>query len=460
MSSNYKRKYNCPYCEYRGDRESLVYHIRDEHDEDVGAGYTPARIVFNLVNKKERGTCTVCGRESQWNENNWRYDRMCSDKCREEYKKNIVDKRMINKYGKANLLGDMEHQKKMLANRKISGKYKFTDGGVKTYTGSYEKSLLEFMDKVMGIASKDIETPGPIIEYPHEGKLNYWITDLLYIPFNLVFDVKDGGTNKNTHPGMSSNRSKQNSKESSITKLGSYNYVRLTDNDFSQLISIMAEIKKSMMENVEGSVIRINECMIGTMSSIEEPTTYIIPYSSNDIGIEGVGFTRNLLMDNIFVSDEYGEMQSVNKDFFKDKYYGIIKTIKPKDFELLKENSEDYNIGKLYENGISCYNDILISSKSDVIHRGYDLTKFDIIKEIQEIASFQDLKIKIALNENVLTYECDVYLQEGRFLLDGNPHLVLKENHLGYFIKNKDTGRRSKYYKSLNEVPRYILSLI
>ena len=58
---------------------------------------------------------------------------------REEYKKN-----MIRVKGTYNILNDPEQQQKMLANRKISGKYRYSDGTMFTYTGSYEKKLLEF----------------------------------------------------------------------------------------------------------------------------------------------------------------------------------------------------------------------------------------------------------------------------------------------------------------------------
>ena len=64
---------------------------------------------------------------------------------------------MIKVYGKETLLDDIDWQNdKMLANRKISGKYKWSDGTYKTYVGSYEKKFLEFADKVMNIDSKDI----------------------------------------------------------------------------------------------------------------------------------------------------------------------------------------------------------------------------------------------------------------------------------------------------------------
>ena len=74
-------------------------------------------------------------KENKRKEKAGRYNVLCSNpKCkehmREEYKKN-----MLRVKGTYNILNDPEQQKKMLANRSISGKYKFTtDGGELTYT--------------------------------------------------------------------------------------------------------------------------------------------------------------------------------------------------------------------------------------------------------------------------------------------------------------------------------------
>jgi len=49
----------------------------------------------------------------------------------------MFKKRMIGKYGKPYLTNDPEQQKKMLANRKISGVYQWSDGsGALPYTGT------------------------------------------------------------------------------------------------------------------------------------------------------------------------------------------------------------------------------------------------------------------------------------------------------------------------------------
>ena len=171
-SSKYKKKYKCPYCDKRLDKVKLITHIENNHEDMIPQDHTPTRIVFNVINKKDRGKCIVCGKESLWNEDKCRYNRLCENPaCKVKYK-NMVEKRIVNTYGKTSrdMLLDPQHQEKMLANRKISGTYKFSDGGIRTYTGSYEKKTLEFFDKVFNCKSEDIASPGPVIEYVFKGE--------------------------------------------------------------------------------------------------------------------------------------------------------------------------------------------------------------------------------------------------------------------------------------------------
>lgn len=260
-TKNKGRRYKCPYCEKKDYKVELVNHIDKEHKDMIPEGYTSARIVFNMINKKDHGTCVCgCGKETAWREDLWRYDRYSTLQCKEKYSKEMKQ-RMINKYGKEHLLNDTDMQEKMLSGRSISGTYKFSKGGEVSYVGTYEKKLLEFFDKVMGYKAIDIDSPGPIIEYEYEGKYHKWITDQYLIPYNLVFDVKDGGDNPNTRD-MKDYRAKQIAKEKAIIKQGKYNYIRLTNNNFAQLLLILAEIKEAMMNTEDGTIkpiIKINE---------------------------------------------------------------------------------------------------------------------------------------------------------------------------------------------------------
>ena len=67
--------------------------------------------------------CIICKKETQWNEATERYERLCSDACKKKYRQLFRDR--MKKSGKDpdKFLNDPEQQKKMLANRKISGEY-------------------------------------------------------------------------------------------------------------------------------------------------------------------------------------------------------------------------------------------------------------------------------------------------------------------------------------------------
>jgi hypothetical protein len=58
---------------------------------------------------------------------------------------------------------------------------------------------------------------------------------------------------------MTEYRAKQIAKEKMITNMGEYNYLRLTDNDFSQLFTMLAELKMQVVEDKVTPISRINK---------------------------------------------------------------------------------------------------------------------------------------------------------------------------------------------------------
>ena len=185
------KTYQCPFCNIKLNKDKLVKHIENKHETEVTTqyvGYTPYRLVYDIVNNKPgHGTCIICGSHTNWNHKTNKYFRICKNpdcakKVREQYKE-----RMMRVYNKTTLLDDPEHQEKMLAHRRISGTYTWSDGTKYTYTGSYEKDFLEFLDKTMNYDSKDIVVPGPILEYDHKGVKRHWITDCLILSLGLIY---------------------------------------------------------------------------------------------------------------------------------------------------------------------------------------------------------------------------------------------------------------------------------
>ena len=250
----------CPFCDKSGDKEKIINHIERSHMDMVPEGMYPAQMLYDATHK-EYGKCVVCKGETKWNPKTDKYNRLCGKpqckrELREKFKRN-----MINVYGKTTLLDDADHQAKMLSHRSISGEYTYSDGTKFTYTGSYELNAIKFMDEFLHLDSQDILMPGPVINY-HDasGEVRKWITDIYYIPYNLIIEVKDGGSNPNNRQ-MDVYRSKQIAKEKELIKLGEYNYLRLTDNNFVQLIEVLALLKYQEIEpaKMDGKIIRINE---------------------------------------------------------------------------------------------------------------------------------------------------------------------------------------------------------
>lgn len=271
-----KKKYKCPYCEARVERSKLHIHIQNEHEDLIPEGYTALRVAFNAINNKTEGHCIICKGVTDWNEDKARYERLCNNPaCHEAYKK-IVAERTRKIYGTDRLQTDPAYadyvQRRALEGRKMSGKYTFADGGVLSYMGTYEKRFLEFMDTVMHAKSEDILAPGPSIKYVFQGQNHIYISDFFYVPYNLIIEIKDGGSNRNNHPKrLGEEEEKIKAKEKAVEDLKMFNYVRVTDNDFGQLLSVMALLKYQLYHPTyaykDDYIIRVNEAASFTKSS-------------------------------------------------------------------------------------------------------------------------------------------------------------------------------------------------
>lgn len=277
-----KKKYKCPYCDERYERAKLHIHIQNKHEDLIPEGYTALRVAFNTINNKTEGHCIICKGVTDWNEDKGRYERLCNNPaCKEAYKKMIAE-RYNRIYGTDRLQTDPQYaeyvQRKALEGRKMSGKYKFEDGGEVNYMGTYEKKFLMFMDTVMHCKSEDIIAPGPSIKYMWEGKEHLYLPDYYYEPYNLIIEIKDGGSNPNTHSKRLGEEAERiAAKEAGVKKDGHFNYVRVTNNDFGQLLQIMSVLKYQMKHPYYYTepVFRINE-------SAEESK---IPYFSSDVSL-------------------------------------------------------------------------------------------------------------------------------------------------------------------------------
>ena len=220
---------------------------------------TPWQFSYYLRTGKTHGDCIMCKKDTAWNEKTHKYERFCPNpKCKEKYR-DIFKNRMIGKYGKVHLLNDPEQQKKMLANRKISGEYIWRDHITKTtYTGSYEKSFLEFLDEIMNFNPLDIMAPSPhTYFYEYEGEKHFYIPDFFIPSLDLEIEIKDGGDNANKHPKIQAvDKVKEKLKDDVMLK-NHFNYIKITNQNNEKFFEFLNKAKEQYFEKVEKPIYMI-----------------------------------------------------------------------------------------------------------------------------------------------------------------------------------------------------------
>jgi hypothetical protein len=459
------RKYKCPYCDFTAIRGDLVSHVSEEHEEMIPEGYTAARVVFDYLNNVSGGICRSCGKPTEWNEDKWRYDDIhpneeCKKIAREKALKNHV-----KKYGVKTLLNDPEHQAKMLNNRSISGTYTFSDGQTLTYVGSYEKNFLEFCDQVLHLrANIDIFTIDGkdkelIIPYTYKGERHFWIPDYYIKPFDAMIDLKDGGNNKNNRE-MPEYRAKQIAKEKAIEKQGKFNYLRLTDNQFGQLLELFLDIKFSLETPKDKKKVHIHEyagCSCGGHPMDPSDHIYAVSYSDTGYINDGHGIMTNRLSDNIFICDS-DELKKVKaKDFLKGKVYTIsdIKVENTNIIDRLEHICESHEYFDTFD-----MKDLIKNfPDSKVIYESDSGTLLKDIIEENVLYSYKQKLDKDIIHTGFPILDKDIR-EQCNSLLEGYIDLRIMEEVNGYYIENTITGNKSIPVKSINEIQPFLLDLM
>lgn len=483
---NNKRKYRCPFCDKSFERVKLADHIEKLHSEMLNEDgeYTANRIVFDICNKKDPigsgfGICRICKKHTKWDEDNVHYDAYCSDACkaeaREQYKKNMLRVR-----GTYNLLADTDWQeKKMLANRGISGKYKWSDGTYKTFVGSYEKKFLEFCDDVLHIKSDDLMTPGPTIEYEYNGQKHTWITDAIYLPYNLVFDIKDGGDNKNKRE-MPEYRAKQVNKEKFITDQGVYNYIRLTNNEFVQLLTIFAELKSMYIEDPDKvtTISRIHEHMGGAAigglppagATDTNPNVFITNYMNKNTYNKKSGFvlSNDILSDYVLDVDDEGNIIKVkSKDKLDENTICNIYKYLGDPSPILREVYHKYNnhikVSQDYFTKLVTEFDDILSEDQLQFSNLLEEVNLDQINE-QFHTNIESLKFQLnMINETPKVFPVldPVKYEYKKKLLEGYDNItILQSMDHKYFALNNVTMKRTRSVDSIYDIKESLLCTI
>lgn len=487
-----ERRIACPLCRRKDFKDKLIRHIEKDHEDIIG-DISAEQFLYDKTHPGS-GKCIVCGNKTDWNEKTGKYHRLCSNpRCKEEMRAKFK-KNMIRVHGKVSLLDDAAHQAKMLANRSISGTYVYSDGTKFTYTGSYEHKAIEFMDKVLHCSSKDIIMPGPVIDYTDQyGNSRQWITDIYYVPYNLIIEVKDGGDNPNNRQ-MDEYRAKQVSKEAELIKLGEYNYLRLVDNKFVQLMEVLALLKDQEINepNTDNKVIRINESTVYddrffTLDSVEDseednediPIEYDIIRRLSDLkeyaarehmGVGAVGGIVGTMDGNMLVQyTQHKHSFSGEKDGF-----GIVDDKKSTKLRVKSDNEETEIVDKepflqdkfyksyrhkrdrvTWENAINLYEEITgkVMLSRDQLEYDDDFIEADL-----------DRENKLALMNTIYSIESELYntamplcdileVNTAKSKLKEFPEgTMIMEDHNGYFAIDLESGVRSKSYDTILEI--------
>jgi len=248
----------CPICgKNKNNKQEMIDHVETNHLNEIPENMSTAQYIYYKIHGRDYGLCRVCNKPTPWNEKAGKPSQICgSAECKAKIKE-TAQKRMLKIYGKTSLMNDMKHQEKMLANRKISGTYLWSDKKHKfVYTGTYEKFAIEWLDKVMELNPDKIQMPGPVIPYEFNGEIKYWITDIYLEDFNLIIEIK-AGKDENTHPGFEHNRELEAAKDATMLKQNEFNYVKITHKSMMNLIKVLAEIRMNNIVVEEKNIIPI-----------------------------------------------------------------------------------------------------------------------------------------------------------------------------------------------------------
>ena len=487
-----ERRIACPLCRRKDFKDKLIRHIEKDHEDIIG-DISAEQFLYDKTHPGS-GKCIVCGNKTDWNEKTGKYHRVCSNpRCKEELRAKFK-KNMIRVHGKVSLLDDAAHQAKMLAHRSISGTYVYSDGTKFTYTGSYEHKAIEFMDKVLNCNSKDIIMPGPVIDYTDQyGNSRQWITDIYYVPYNLIIEVKDGGDNPNNRQ-MDEYRAKQVSKETELIRLGEYNYLRLTDNKFVQLMEVLALLKDQEINDptTTNKIIRINESAVYddrffTLDDVEEseedddniPQEYDIIRRLSDLkeyaarehmGVGAVGGIVGTMDGNMLVQyTPYRHSFSGEKDGF-----GVVDDKKSTKLRVKSDNDETEIVDKepflqdkfyksyrhkrdrvTWENAINLYEEITgkVMLSKDQLEYDDDFTEADLDRDNKLTLMNAIYSIESELYDTSLPL-CDILdVNTAKSKLKEFPEgTMIMEDNNGYFAVDLESKIRTKSYKTILEI--------
>lgn len=280
------------------DLAGLYTHIEKYHESMIPENMLVPQYYYYMKTGKTNGNCVVCKQPTTWNKNTSKYNRFCGNPaCKEKYVAEFR-KRMISKYGKVHLLNDPNKQREMLANRKISGQYRWDDGTLTPYTGSLEHDWLKLLDNFFDWDPVDISMPSPhTYTYMHEGVERFYIPDAFIHSLDLEVEIKDGGDNPNMHHKIQSvDKVKEKLKDEVLTSQKAFHYIKITNKNYTNFFNFLKKAKEEFVKYED-------EKKIPRIFMIEDIKTKTAPKSAKTL-YEAVEVDTGLGQTSLFEQDE------------------------------------------------------------------------------------------------------------------------------------------------------------
>ena len=241
--------HKCPLCSYSYKEKSKLYdHMDFEHNEELH-GLTPAHLYFNYRNRARYSLYNVFGRSmvskkpTLFDEVTETYQRL-ADQADKDLNTKIFEDRMMNVHGKKRLTDDIRKQREMLHNRKIAGRYIFTDGGEVTYIGSYEKRFLKHLDLDLHISSNDVlaDPLQMVVPYKLNGVDKQHLPDFYIIPMQCIINIKNDSQPRRDLIEREYAQDKSIVKNLIQGKGKSRKYLKIVENDFRKFDKLFKKL--------------------------------------------------------------------------------------------------------------------------------------------------------------------------------------------------------------------------
>lgn len=246
------RRIKCPICDKEYISHAAVWHHM-ETSHPLPKDMPADQYFYDLTHNGKKTYCTECHKPTDWNPRTHKYRRLCGNpECLKKVRETF--KNRMKSVGKdPNQAQFADHQRKMLAGRKISGVYEWDDGGKTQYTGTYEKDFLRICEDVLNLKSTDIIGPSPnTYKYTYDGKTHFYIPDFYVPDLNLEIEIKDGGDNPNMHHKIQEvDKVKEKAKDNVMRKQLGLNYIKIVNKQYGAFIQAFTSLRNDDLTHIQ-----------------------------------------------------------------------------------------------------------------------------------------------------------------------------------------------------------------